>query len=131
MTQRFDDGRYRIVDEPKRIPLGGLAQPLLLFLLPITLYLALTVNLFFFLLPGALGLLIGGKHFWFDPLLSASSIVIFVTGSVISFVALDYGLSETGYDYALSVCIALAALPLFFIIQGQHRTLVLRAAMKQ
>lgn len=131
MTERFDDGRYRIVDEPKRIPLAGMAGPLTLFLLPITLYLALTVSLFFFFLPGVLGLLIGGQHVWRDPLLCLLAVAIFVAGAVINVTALENGMSEVAFDYAQSIRIALTALPLFHVVQMQYRTLILRAALNQ
>ncbi|MEO0908208.1 MAG: hypothetical protein AAFY07_11860 [Pseudomonadota bacterium] len=131
MTERFGDGRYRIIDEPKRIPLGGLAYPITLFMLPITLWLALIVNVLFFFIPGALGILIGGRHRWLDPLLCLLAIVIFIAGAVINLALLDNGMSEIAFQYAQDIRIALTALPLFFIVQGQHRTLTLRRALEQ
>ena len=121
-----NDGRYRIEDEPARSPLRG-AAPSPFWLLPITLYLGLAYSIFFLLLPGLLGFLIGGWHRWRDPALAVLSIGIFIAGGLAIYFCVQAGLDGLLLGFAHDLRIAFTALPLFLIAHGQIRTLALRA----
>jgi hypothetical protein len=129
MTDRFADGRYRIVDEPTNLRLGAFAQPLILLMLPATVWLALFVSPLLFALPGLFGLVIGGRHRWRDPALGLLALVIHFAAIIAYDLAVENGLGKMLAAYAIDLVIAFTVLPLFFIIMGQHRTLILRAAM--
>lgn len=130
MTRLREDGRYRIVDEPRRLPGAGAASNSMIMVLPITIWLALVYHWLFFLLPGVLGFLIGGQHRWRDPLLALLSIAIFIGLAIVNVTLLDRGLSEIAFDYLQDIRLALTTAPLFAIVIAQSRTLQLRAAMQ-
>jgi|GEM_PF-3516369 len=123
-----DDVRYRIDDEPARMPVPGM--DLLIFIsLPATVFLALSFSLFFIAIPGVVGLLIGGRHRWFDPLMCVLSFAIFFFGGMVDRLLLDVGVSGLASEYLLDLYIALIFLPQVFVVIQQQRTVQLRRAV--
>ena len=122
-----DTGRYQIPGEPEGQKLPG-AIPSPFWLLPISIYLALAYSFWFFLLPGALGFLIGGRHRWRDPLLALLAVAIFLAAGVAVGLWQMNGLSGLWLYYAHDLRLALTTLPLFAVIMGQLRTQQLRSA---
>ncbi len=123
-----DDGRYRIDDEPARMPLPGM-ELVIFIAFPLTIFLTLSFSLFFLAIPGVLGVIIGGRHRWFDPLLCLLSFVLFVVLAIIVGFLLDSGLEGLLAEYARDFMIAFMFLPLVYCFFQQQRTLQLRAAV--
>jgi hypothetical protein len=121
------EGRYQIPGEPDAPKLQG-AVPSPFWMLPIAIFLALSYSLWFFLLPGLIGFLIGGRHRWRDPLLALLSVGIFIaTGIGLGLWQLS-GLEGLGLYYAHDLRLALSVLPLLVVVMGQMQTQQLRMA---
>jgi Na+-transporting NADH:ubiquinone oxidoreductase subunit NqrE len=123
------DLRYRILDEPGTPPLARIAIPPLV-LIPITLYLALSYSVFFFLLPGLNGLLVWGNHKWRDIGLSFLALVLFIAAVIAKNLLADAQLiSGLGQEYAKDLALALGVFPLIKVMFDQYYTLSLRRAL--
>ncbi len=123
-----DDGRYRIDDEPARMPFHGME--LLIFLsLPATVFLSLSQSLLFLAIPGLIGLFIGGRHRLFDPLMCGLSFVIFLLAAIAVGLLLDMGLDGLLAEYTRDLMIAVMFLPQVHSVIQQQRTVQLRASV--
>ncbi|TIX49461.1 hypothetical protein [Alteraurantiacibacter aquimixticola] len=124
-----DDGRYRINDEAARLPVPG-TQLLIFLSLPLTVYLCLRYAVLFAFIPGAIGLLIGGRHRWFDPLMGVLTFLLNIFGNFVIVTTVELGLEHVLLLFYLTdLIIAIVFLPLFYSVWQQQRTVQLREAM--
>ena len=122
--------KYHLPDEPSPSLLSRFAiAPL--WLLPATVYLGLVYSLFFFLLPGLNGLMIGGHGKWRSVGYSLLSVVLFVGLAIARGVAEEAGLiGGLLNEYARDVVLAIVVFPLLLALFEQGTTIALRDAMK-
>lgn len=123
-----DDGRYRIDDEPARMPFQGM-ELVIFIAFPATIFFTLTYSLFCLAIPGVLGVIIGGRHRWFDPLMCLACFVIFVIVAIVAGQLLDAGVDGLAAEYMRDISIALMFLPMVHVVMQQQRTLQLRRAV--
>ena len=124
-----DTARYRIEDEPRRLPLIGSGTALLL-LAPITIYTAIVYNMLMLLLPGVIGFFVGGPHRWRAPLLAVLSLAIFIALGIVNAQLLKLGVERIWFDYAQDIRIALTAVPMFLIVIELQYSLLLAEARR-
>lgn len=123
------NGRYRIDDEPRRLPLAGAASSLIV-LLPVTIWLSLIYSPLFFLLPGAFGFFVGGPLQWKAPGMAMLSLILFVTLGILNSFLLDLDVPDLWFAYAQDLRLALTVAPLFYITIELQRTLTLAEAAR-